>query len=72
MPFVLVMIGLCVALAKDLRTDPLMLRAIAREAVEAAVIGASPTTVTTSLWSSAGNGTGDSVSEEPEKDSPPH
>ncbi|TWD83932.1 choline/carnitine/betaine transport [Kribbella amoyensis] len=39
LPFALVMVGLAVALAKDLRTDPLMLRnAIGSEAVEAAVI----------------------------------
>src|SRR5215218_5910606 len=39
LPFALVMVGLAVALAKDLRTDPLMLRrAIGTEAVEAAVI----------------------------------
>jgi choline-glycine betaine transporter len=39
LPFALVMIGLAVALVKDLRTDPLMLRnEIASEAVEAAVI----------------------------------
>ncbi|TDD14920.1 BCCT family transporter [Kribbella turkmenica] len=39
LPFAVVMVGLAVALAKDLRTDPLMLRhAIGSEAVEAAVI----------------------------------
>lgn len=39
LPFAIVMVGLAVALAKDLRTDPLMLRkAIGSEAVEAAVI----------------------------------
>ncbi|WP_020386236.1 BCCT family transporter [Kribbella catacumbae] len=39
LPFAVVMVGLAVALAKDLRTDPLMLRkAIGTEAVEAAVI----------------------------------
>ncbi|WP_344116047.1 BCCT family transporter [Kribbella alba] len=39
LPFALVMVGLAVALVKDLRTDPLMLRKeIASEAVEAAVI----------------------------------
>ncbi|GAA3541994.1 BCCT family transporter [Kribbella ginsengisoli] len=39
LPFALVMVGLAIALAKDLRTDPLMLRkAIGTEAVEAAVI----------------------------------
>jgi choline/carnitine/betaine transport len=39
LPFALVMVGLAVALAKDLRTDPLMLRKeIGHEAVEAAVI----------------------------------
>ncbi|WBQ02150.1 BCCT family transporter [Kribbella sp. CA-293567] len=39
LPFAIVMVGLAVALAKDLRTDPLMLRkAIGTEAVEAAVI----------------------------------
>jgi choline-glycine betaine transporter len=39
LPFAVVMVGLAVALAKDLRTDPLMLRSeIGSEAVEAAVI----------------------------------
>jgi choline/carnitine/betaine transport len=39
LPFALVMVGLAVALAKDLRTDPLVLRkAIGSEAVENAVI----------------------------------
>ncbi|MDX6281993.1 MAG: hypothetical protein QOH03_3064 [Kribbellaceae bacterium] len=39
LPFAIVMVGLAVALTKDLRTDPLMLRkAIGSEAVEAAVI----------------------------------
>ncbi len=39
LPFALVMVGLAVALAKDLRTDPLMLRReIGTEAVENAVI----------------------------------
>ncbi|MGC4941286.1 BCCT family transporter [Kribbella sp. DT2] len=39
LPFALVMVGLAVALAKDLRTDPLMLRhEIGTEAVENAVI----------------------------------
>ncbi|TDC22826.1 BCCT family transporter [Kribbella albertanoniae] len=39
LPFALVMVGLAVALAKDLRTDPLMLRkAMGTEAMEAAVI----------------------------------
>ncbi|NIK59420.1 BCCT family transporter [Kribbella shirazensis] len=39
LPFAVVMVGLAVALAKDLRTDPLMLRReIGSEAVEAAVI----------------------------------
>ncbi|MFC4785008.1 BCCT family transporter [Nocardioides sp. MAHUQ-72] len=39
LPFVLVMIGLSVALVKDLRTDPLMVRQkYAAEAVEAAVV----------------------------------
>ncbi|HEY0475400.1 MAG TPA: BCCT family transporter, partial [Kribbella sp.] len=39
LPFALVMVGLAVALTKDLRTDPLMLRKeIGSEAVEAAVI----------------------------------
>ncbi|WP_328323325.1 BCCT family transporter [Kribbella sp. NBC_00382] len=39
LPFAIVMVGLAVALAKDLRTDPLMLRkAMGSEAVEAAVI----------------------------------
>ncbi|WP_241153637.1 BCCT family transporter [Nocardioides pantholopis] len=39
LPFVLVMIGLAVALVKDLRTDPVVLRRVyAREAVEQAVI----------------------------------
>ncbi|HET6741972.1 MAG TPA: BCCT family transporter, partial [Kribbella sp.] len=39
LPFAVVMVGLAVALAKDLRTDPLMLRdTIGSEAVEAAVI----------------------------------
>jgi len=39
LPFAVVMVGLAVALAKDLRTDPLMLRrAIGTEAMEAAVI----------------------------------
>jgi choline/carnitine/betaine transport len=39
LPFAIVMVGLAVALAKDLRTDPLMLRTtIGNEAVEAAVI----------------------------------
>ncbi|GAA0585438.1 BCCT family transporter [Kribbella sandramycini] len=39
LPFAVVMVGLAVALVKDLRTDPLMLRrAIGSEAVEAAVI----------------------------------
>ena len=39
LPFVLVMIGLCVALVKDLRRDPLMVRkAYAEEKVEQAVI----------------------------------
>jgi len=39
LPFALVMVGLAIALAKDLRTDPLMLRrAIGTDAVEAAVI----------------------------------
>jgi choline/carnitine/betaine transport len=39
LPFALVMVGLAVALAKDLRTDPLMLRKeIGNDAVEAAVI----------------------------------
>ena len=39
LPFVLVMIGLAVALVKDLRNDPLMVRRqYAEEAVEQAVI----------------------------------
>jgi choline/carnitine/betaine transport len=39
LPFMLVMVGLCVALAKDLRHDPLMLRTkLGGEIVEAAVI----------------------------------
>ncbi|TDD51257.1 BCCT family transporter [Kribbella antibiotica] len=39
LPFALVMVGLAVALAKDLRTDPLVLRkTIGSEAMEAAVI----------------------------------
>jgi choline-glycine betaine transporter len=39
LPFAVVMVGLAIALAKDLRTDPLMLRKeIGSEAVEAAVI----------------------------------
>eukprot|EP01032_Pedospumella_encystans_P037654 gene37654-42647_t len=39
LPFVLVMVGLAVALVKDLRSDPLMVRqAYAQEAVEAAVV----------------------------------
>jgi choline-glycine betaine transporter len=39
LPFALVMVGLAVALTKDLRSDPLMLRKeIGAEAVEAAVI----------------------------------
>jgi len=39
LPFVLVMVGLAVALVKDLRSDPLMVRqAYAKEAVEAAVV----------------------------------
>jgi choline/carnitine/betaine transport len=39
LPFVLVMIGLAVALAKDLRSDPMMLRSVvATEAVEQAVV----------------------------------
>src|SRR4051794_32507216 len=39
LPFVVVMIGLCVSLVKDLRADPMMVRRrYAREAVEQAVI----------------------------------
>jgi choline-glycine betaine transporter len=39
LPFAIVMIGLAVALAKDLRNDPLMLRkALGREAMESAVV----------------------------------
>ena len=39
LPFVLVMVGLAVALVKDLRKDPLMVRrGTPREAVEQAVI----------------------------------
>ncbi|MEI4273822.1 BCCT family transporter [Klenkia sp. LSe6-5] len=39
LPFALVMVGLAVALAKDLRTDPMMLRSmVATEAVEQAVV----------------------------------
>ncbi|MCO7219829.1 BCCT family transporter [Klenkia sp. PcliD-1-E] len=39
LPFALVMVGLAVALAKDLRSDPMMLRsAVASEAVEQAVV----------------------------------
>ena len=39
LPFVLVMVGLAVALVKDLRNDPLMVRKqYAEEAVEQAVI----------------------------------
>ncbi|SCX44133.1 choline/carnitine/betaine transport [Klenkia marina] len=39
LPFVLVMIGLAVSLAKDLRSDPMMLRSVvATEAVEQAVV----------------------------------
>ncbi|GAB3355485.1 BCCT family transporter [Modestobacter lapidis] len=39
LPFSLVMVGMAVALAKDLRTDPMMLRrAFASEAVEQAVV----------------------------------
>jgi choline-glycine betaine transporter len=39
LPFALVMVGLAVSLAKDLRSDPLMLRrAFASEAVEQAVV----------------------------------
>jgi choline-glycine betaine transporter len=39
LPFALVMVGLAVSLAKDLRSDPMVLRrAFAAEAVEAAVV----------------------------------
>ncbi len=39
LPFVLVMIGICVSLVKDLRRDPLMVRrAYARDRVESAVV----------------------------------
>ena len=40
-PFVLVMVGLCVALTRDLSRDPLVVRTqVAREAVHDAVVAA--------------------------------
>ncbi len=73
-PFVFVMVGLCVALVKDLMQDPLMVRRdYARAAVHDAVItGVTEHGDDFALSVEPSNGTGDSVSEEPEKDSPPH
>ncbi len=68
-----VMVGLCVALVKDLMQDPLMVRRdYARAAVHDAVItGVTEHGDDFALSVEPSNGTGDSVSEEPEKDSPP-
>jgi BCCT, betaine/carnitine/choline family transporter len=53
LPFVLVMIGLSVALVNDLRQDPMMVRRrYAAEAVDTAVITGSPSTAMTSSFPS--------------------
>ncbi|MFI7061231.1 BCCT family transporter [Kribbella sp. NPDC050124] len=72
LPFALVMVGLAVSLAKDLRTDPLMLRhAIGSEAVEAAVIEGVSNHGDDFTLVVSGNGHDTSGTEVPESPQPP-